>query len=129
MKPARLVLGSSGLGLLATGAVFNFAPAEAAAYLGIGPGALLPLQLWAGALLGAGALNWMSRGNSVGGIYGRPICVGNLLHFTVGAFVLARLGTAAAAPLWIACGIYAAFALCFAWLLFFGHPAAEPSPK
>lgn len=126
-SPSRLIMGLSGLCLLAGGGALNFAPAELADLLGVASSAVLPLQLWAGALLGAGVTNWMYRGNILGGIYGRPLCLGNFLHFTVGAVTLARFAAGAAAlPLaWILCGIYAAFALCFAWLMFFGHPAAD----
>jgi hypothetical protein len=30
----------------------------------------------------------MAKGATLGGIYGRPIVIGNLVHFTMGALVL-----------------------------------------
>ena len=34
--------------------------------------------------------NWMVKGSRVGGIYNRPIAIGNLVHFAVGAITLDR---------------------------------------
>jgi hypothetical protein len=36
-------------------------------------------------------LNWMARANRIGGIYSRPVAMGNFLHFTMGALVLLGL--------------------------------------
>lgn len=44
------------------------------------PREVLP-QLAAGGLLGLGVINWWWRGNDVGGIYRRPLSLGNLLCF------------------------------------------------
>lgn len=48
-----------------------------------------PLLACLGALyLGFAGVNWMARGQMLGGIYGRPICLGNLYHFSVGTLAL-----------------------------------------
>jgi hypothetical protein len=48
--------------------------------------------------LGFAMLNWMSRGATFGGIYGRPIVTANLLHFLMVALVLIRWAMAGAPP-------------------------------
>jgi hypothetical protein len=107
-----------------------FAPAESLSFLFLGYGSLLPAlpaQLLAAPLLGLSALNWLSRGSTVGGIYGRPLLITNLIHFLVGSLVLLRpmvvLRLAAFAP-WVLFGLYVVFAVLFA-LLLLRKPAAS----
>ena len=65
-----------------------------------------PSALWLGQLLGAAwlavaALNWLQRSSVLGGIYGRPVVMANVVLHFVGALVLLRAlrepGTARAA--------------------------------
>lgn len=129
---SKLTMNASAIFLFGLGVVLNFAPHELAVRAGfIGmPLADLTLQLLAGALLGLGAVNWMSRQSLIGGIYGRAIGIGNLLHFSVGAFALGRAASAGVAPelTWALFGGYLALALAFAWLIFLGgsEPASRP---
>ncbi len=51
---------------------------------------------WLSELIGAGwlglaALNWLSRGSVLGGIYGRPVIIANLALYLVSALVLVRV--------------------------------------
>ena len=39
---------------------------------------------------GLAMLNWMSRGNLIGGIYNRPVIVANLTHFGIAVLVLIK---------------------------------------
>jgi hypothetical protein len=41
--------------------------------------------------LGFGILNWMAKGTLIGGIYNRPIPIGNFMHFGVGAIALVKV--------------------------------------
>jgi hypothetical protein len=72
-----------------------------------------------------GMTNWMWRGNLVGGVYGRPIGIGNMVHFTVGAFALGRAAAGGQVPpqVWPVAGIYAVSALAFACIVFFPRAA------
>jgi hypothetical protein len=70
----------------------------------------------AGALyVGFAALNWMSKGSLMGGIYGRPVAVGNLLHFFAGAMAVVKVIPVIDAPAiaWVACVGYILFAVGF----------------
>lgn len=79
--------------------------------------------------LGFAMLNWMARGAALGGIYGRPIIVGNLVHFLMIALVLIRWATAGAPPgIMVLAGIYAVFAAWFAAVLF-GDPVSGQSHR
>jgi hypothetical protein len=64
-------------------------------------------------------LNWLLRGSIVGGIYGRPLALANLLHFLMVAIMLVRWAVAGAPPgIIVLAGIYAAFAVGFAAVMF-----------
>ena len=41
--------------------------------------------------MGFGILNWTAKGTLIGGIYNKPIVLGNLLHFAVGAIELIKV--------------------------------------
>ncbi|TFI59089.1 hypothetical protein E2493_06065 [Sphingomonas parva] len=114
-----LVLSASGLGAL-------FAPAELAGLLvsSAAPPLALVIQLTASGLLGFAILNWMSRRNRIGGIYGRPLGLANLLLFAIAALSLGKAiaaGTLSPAA-WPACLLLALFAASFAWLVFVHDP-------
>ncbi|HEX3577174.1 MAG TPA: hypothetical protein VHY33_01315 [Thermoanaerobaculia bacterium] len=85
MAASAVFLGITGIAAL-------FAPDEILRATGIPSSPFLPplVQLCAALLLGFAMTNWMAKGSRVGGIYNRPIAVGNLLQFAVGAITLDR---------------------------------------
>ena len=120
--PTRLIMASSSLCLVLAGAALLFAPAEALAALGMSSAEPLLAQLLGAAYLGAAAANWTARGAMIGGIYARPLSVGNYVHFVVGTIVLAmglRRGEPGAVY-FVALVLYAVFGACFTLLLFGG---------
>ena len=123
---SKVVLVASAAVLLATGLVLNFAPDETAAWLGAPPSPVVSviLQVLAAALLGMGFLNYFSRANMIGGIYGRPLALGNLLIFAISAIVLGR-GAHGSTILLTAAAVAAILALAFAWRIFIADPIAE----
>ncbi|WP_432412466.1 hypothetical protein [Rasiella sp. SM2506] len=52
---------------------------------------ILFLKLLSALYLGFGILNWMAKGTLLGGIYNKPIAIGNLMHFGVGAIALIKI--------------------------------------
>src|SRR3972149_9125091 len=63
----------------------------------------------AGTLLFAFAmLNWMSRLNVIGGIYNRPVAIGNFTHFMVGGIFLFKKVAAGLnyTSVFILCAVY-----------------------
>jgi len=80
---------------------------------------LLLIQMMGALYLGFAVLNWMARGILIGGIYARPVALGNFLHFAMVAVMLTReaidhgvvqLATSAA--------VFGAFAISFGVVLF-----------
>lgn len=75
------------------GIVLTFMPQEIGGWLGMASqtGAeVLVLQLLGGALFGFGMINYMGRNAILGGIYGKPIILGNMVFHFIVALELAR---------------------------------------
>lgn len=103
--------GSAGL-LAVLGIAVAFAPDAAADALSLPAGAVVGAPLAAGGLMGFAAVNWVGRGAIYGGIYGRPIVLGNFVHAMVLATTLVSLQldrpTALGWSLAAACALYLA---------------------
>jgi len=115
------------LGLAAT-----FLPQEiAAASWAPGPAdgrAALLVQIAGGLYLGFAILNWSVRDLVIGGIYNRPIVLGNLLHFlTVALALLRAVAGGERHPALL--GLVASYALFAGWFArcLFRSPARDPA--
>lgn len=122
----RVLLLITAVGMAVVGASGLFLPEEVLTWLGVPVQGLLPLlvQLFGAHYLALAAMNWMAKDTPFGGIYQRPAAMANVMHFVVGALVLlkAAMGGPASPALWIAAGIYAIFAVWFAYILFMASP-------
>lgn len=131
MNPTRVLLVASALLLGALGLLGTFLPAEALGWAGTPTTAPLVLlvQVTGALYLGFAALDWMSREHLLGGIYGRPLTVGNLMHFLVAALAMVRVvgGGGAHPVLWALTALYALMAAAYAVVLF-RHPLAPVQP-
>ena len=74
------------------GLLLSFLPQEVLTSFGGEPTglAVLLLQVTGALYLGFAFLNWTARANLIGGIYNRPIALGNFLHFAVVALALLK---------------------------------------
>jgi hypothetical protein len=90
----------------------------------------LLVQVMGALYLGFAGLNWMGRANLIGGIYGRPVAIGNLMHFLVAAIALLKFAPQASppAPMWVLAAIYAILAMAFG-LVVFGNPLRAAESK
>jgi len=124
MIPSAVIARVSAAVLLAGGLAFLFAadvllprlapalpPAAGAGVAWIG-------QLLGAAWLGVAALNWLQRGVRLGGIYGRPVVLANLVLYFVSAMTALRAlpsagpgAWAVAAPALVLAGVYAVLLL------------------
>jgi uncharacterized membrane protein YoaK (UPF0700 family) len=89
---SKFVMTSSALLLIAAGVICSFLPQELAVWLEIGGDQIVPMLLKiVGALYFAfGMVNWIAKDMLLGGIYGRPVMIGNLSHFVIGALALLK---------------------------------------
>ena len=114
-----MLLSSFFLGVI--GSILTFFPDEIISSIGILPNPIstLSFQLLGALYLGFAILNWMAKGSLIGGIYNKPIVVGNLMHFGVGAFALVKIISEIQVHLEIAISltaIYAIFAILFVYV-------------
>jgi len=118
----KLILGASAIFMGALGIAATFAPHELLAYAGITPTNALALlvQLHAALLFGFAMTNWLARGSLIGGIYNRPLAVGNLAHFVIGALALVKaVGGGVRTPFFLVLAlVYVVFAVAFGLILF-----------
>lgn len=121
-KTKFLMTTSAGfMGLLGLSA--SVLPQEILAYVGVQPdGPLLVLAGIAGALyLGFAVLNWMAREHLIGGIYSRPVALGNFAHFFVAAVALTEQVLATpTVPVAVITTAYVLFAAAFGSVVFAG---------
>ena len=120
----KLLLSASSVVMGAAGIAGSFLPHEVLRAAGVPPDGPLPLlvQLWAGSLFAFAMSNWTARGSLIGGIYNRPVAIGNLTHFMMAALAAVKAATGnAAAWLWAVAVVYGVFAVAFA-VLFFRSP-------
>ena len=123
----RLLMRVSAVFLAVLGAGALFMPQEILLRYGAPDnGVLLLIVQAAGALyLGFAIINWMLQGTLIGGIYNRPVALGNFLHFAVVAASLLKAAAAGSGILEVILGavIYAIIAVWFG-LVLFTHPIA-----
>lgn len=88
---ARKILVGSSLLLAVLGVGLLFFPEASADILSLPEESARALPLIAGGQLGLAMLNWAGRGAVYGGVYGRPIVVGNFGNAVITSSVLLRL--------------------------------------
>ena len=122
----NLLMISSAFLMGVCGVLLQFIPHEVLSYFGIGSSGINALFLQiAGALyLGFAMMNWMAKTVLIGGIYARPLAMGNFLHFLVGALAFLKYAVASSgeAAVWVLAALYSLFAILFGFV-FFTHPA------
>jgi len=91
----KILMISNCIFLGALGVILTFMPDEIISGFSITPDSIsiLLLQLLGALYLGFAMLNWMAKGSLIGGIYNRPIAIGNFMHFAVGALALIKIIT------------------------------------
>lgn len=114
MSISAVLMGAIGLWL-------SFLPQETLVALGAAPGAALVVlvQVTGALYLGFALLDWMARGVLIGGIYSRPLAIGNFLHFAIVAVTLVKAMTAIdTAAVYALAAVYTAMAAWFGLVLF-----------
>jgi hypothetical protein len=113
---------SSAAFMAALGLATTFMPQEIIASLGGSAGRTLPLliQILGALYLGFAMLNWMAKDSLIGGIYSRPVSIGNFVHFAVGGMSLLKtiVGGERAVGVSVCAAIYVGFAVAFGAVVF-----------
>ncbi len=117
----KILMISSSIFLGLSGAILSFLPDEIISSISItsNPISTLSFQLLGAVYLGFAMLNWMAKGSLIGGIYNKPIAVGNFMHFGVGALALVKIISKIQVHLEIVISLtvaYVVFAILFAYV-------------
>lgn len=120
----KLLMSASAIVLGTIGIILTFMPEEVSGMLML-IGSPILFQLLGALYFAFGLLNWTAKGNLIGGIYSRPVAIGNFAHFTIGALALIKLMLHQSFNfLSILAMLYAIFAILFGWI-FFTNPLAK----
>lgn len=121
----KLLMTSSAVSLAMIGLACSFIPNEILAYFGVVDLAIFPLilQILGALYLGFALLNWTAKANLIGGIYSKPVAIGNFMHYMVGSLALFKFFIAHTDLnlILIPTVIYTIFALLFGKVTF-GNP-------
>ena len=121
----KILMIASAILLGICGILFEFLPHEILRYNGVEAVGVVPLlvQIIGALYMGFAAMNWMAKTVLIGGIYARPLAIGNFAHFMIGAFALMKYAFDAQNLwiIWIAAIIYSTFAILFG-IIFFTNP-------
>ena len=110
------------------GILLLFLPQELSAYWGLEGTPPVLLQLLGALYFSFAMVNWTAKANLLGGIYGRPISIGNFTHFLIGGLALDKLAFRdSLQPALVGTAIiYSIFAVLFGYV-FFTHPGRSPA--
>jgi hypothetical protein len=119
----KIIMTSSAILLAGIGILFSFLPNEFMDYLNFESNTISTLffNILSALYLGFAILNWTAKGTLIGGIYNKPIAIGNLMHFGVGAIALVKVVfNIQAHPeiIILLTIVYVIFALLFAYVFF-----------
>ena len=128
MVATKALMISSAAFLALLGLLTSFFPYEVLAQHGTQPDAptVLLIEMMGALYLGFALLNWAARGVLMGGIYARPLALGNFLHFAMVTVMLTREAiNHQVIQLGISAAVFGVFAVWFALVLFRPLPATR----
>ena len=123
----RVLMALSAIFLAIAGLITSYFPEKVLETHGVVPNntMLLLIQMMGALYLGFAILNWTARGILIGGIYARPVALGNLLHFAMVGVMLAKAAIVhEVVQLATSAFVFSAFAIWFGVVLF-----RPPVPK
>ena len=122
----KLLMSSSAIVMGVTGIILTFSPREFASFFNMADSNIILLQVLGGLYFGFAMLNWAAKANLTGGIYSRPVTIGNFSHFLIGGLTLFKFGTGNTTNpyIWVAVILYLVFAILFG-IVFFTSPVMK----
>lgn len=122
----KLLMTVSAVVMGIAGVILIFLPQEIAKQFDLPNSTTIILQTLGALYIGFSMINWNSKSNLIGGIYSRPITIGNFTHFFIGALGLIKFAAKTPTVItFIITIIYLAFAISFGYVLF-KHPISKP---
>lgn len=127
----KLLMTASAVFMGLIGIALSFMPNEVLENLGQvpDPTLTLTLQLTGALYFGFAVTNWMAKTVLIGGIYSRPLSIGNFSHFLIAGLALVKSSlnsNTSSIYIFILTIIYILFAILFGYVLF-THPIKKPT--
>ena len=123
----KIIMTGSAILMGMVGVALTFMPQEIATYFSFPTetSSVIVFQILGALYFGFAMTNWTAKASLIGGIYARPIAIGNLTHFIIAALALVKAYSSSflLALLVLTC-IYSLFAIAFA-IIFFTHPVKQ----
>ena len=121
MNP-KILMTSSSLFLALAGGFGLFVPDVILSTLGVSvtEQSSVLVQLMGALYFAFALMNWTAKDSAIGGIYARPVSLGNFGHFFAGALLLIRYQLSNEIKVFtlLVLAVYIVFALLFYWLVF-----------
>lgn len=119
----KLLMTASSIIMGAIGVISTFLPDETLLAFGQTPTPTLSLfiQILGALYFGFAIMNWMAKTVLIGGIYAKPLSMGNFAHFVIGGLALIKMAInsdTTSILIWVLIVIYALFALLFSVVSF-----------
>ena len=118
---SRILMSISAVFLAMLGLATSYMPDRVLGLHGTVPDmpTLLLVQMAGALYLGFAILNWTARGILIGGIYARPVALGNFLHFAMVSVMLIKAAIVhGVVQLAISATVFSVFAIWFGLVLF-----------
>jgi hypothetical protein len=119
---SRYVMIASSLTAGVLGLAASFFPKEILINFGLSTSEtpILLVQITGALYFGFAVMNWMAKTILIGGIYARPLAMGNFTHFMIAAIALikAAMNNSSSQYLWIVAVLYLVFTVLFGIILF-----------
>lgn len=128
----KLLMTTSATFLGVLGIILSFLPHETMDYFAMGTEKFTVqfLKLLGSFYLAFAMLNWMAKGNLMGGIYSKPVAVGNFMHFAISAISLVKMAFRSEthfAVILIVTILYVIFAFAFGYVFMHNPKKIEKS--
>jgi hypothetical protein len=126
----KLLMTASSVFMGLLGVALSFMPIEILETHGQVPNgtSTLTLQLAGALYFGFAMTNWMAKGVLIGGIYSRPLSIGNFSHFFISVLALLKISfnsNTSSIYIFALTIIYVVFAISFGYVTF-THPIKTP---
>ena len=125
MTASSIVMGGVGF-------ISSFLPNEILIALGQIPTdtLILIVQITGALYFGFAIMNWMAKSVLIGGIYAKPLSIGNFCHFGIAALALLKAtinNNITSKYIWVLAIVYFLFAIAFG-IVFFRSPKQKTTP-
>jgi hypothetical protein len=118
----KFLMTSSSIFMGLLGILFVFLPQEILSFVELNNNGIAPLliQIFGALYFAFAMINWMVKDNLIGGIYNRPVAMGNFTHFLMGSLALVKgiFSIHISVAFLFICILYSAFAILFGIVLF-----------